>query len=137
VSEDNVQTVQTIYEAFGRGDLPAILEKLDPDVVWDHDGHSWGIPWYEPRTGRDDVTKFFGALADGLVIHRLDPTNILVGGDQGAVGMDFESEVKGTGRNLRDTEIHLWTFGGDGLITRFAHVVDRHPHAAGVRGQQP
>jgi ketosteroid isomerase-like protein len=137
MSHDNVQTVQSIYEAFGRGDVPAILERLDPNVVWDEDGHSWGIPWYEPRRGRDEVEKFFGELADGLMIHRLDPKNILVGGDQVAVVMDLESEVKGTGHRLSDTEIHLWTFGADGMITRFAHVVDRHAHAAGVRGQEP
>ncbi|MEX0682231.1 MAG: hypothetical protein WD904_06080 [Dehalococcoidia bacterium] len=29
----NVDTVKAMYEAFGRGDIPAILEKLDDNVT--------------------------------------------------------------------------------------------------------
>ena len=32
----NLQTVQDIYAAFGRGDIPAILDELADDVRWDH-----------------------------------------------------------------------------------------------------
>jgi ketosteroid isomerase-like protein len=31
-SEDNVKTITPIYEAFGRGDVPAILAALSDDV---------------------------------------------------------------------------------------------------------
>ena len=31
----NVDTVKEMYEAFGRGDVPAIIEKLDENVEWD------------------------------------------------------------------------------------------------------
>jgi ketosteroid isomerase-like protein len=30
----NVATVQSIYEAFGRGDIPAILDRISDDVIW-------------------------------------------------------------------------------------------------------
>lgn len=33
---DNKQIVQTIYAAFGRGDIPAILEQLDDNVDWEY-----------------------------------------------------------------------------------------------------
>ena len=36
-SDDNVKTVQSIYEAFGRGDLPAILDAVTDDVDWASD----------------------------------------------------------------------------------------------------
>ena len=63
----NQQTVQDIYAAFGRGDIPAILERLADDVRWDHlpDGggaERHGVPWLVARTGRDDVAGFFEAL---------------------------------------------------------------------------
>ena len=32
---DNVTTVNKIYEAFGRGDVPSILSCLADDVAWD------------------------------------------------------------------------------------------------------
>jgi ketosteroid isomerase-like protein len=31
----NLETVQKVYEAFGRGDVPAILDELADDVRWD------------------------------------------------------------------------------------------------------
>jgi uncharacterized protein len=137
MSNVHIATVQSIYEAFGRGDVGYILEQLADDVAWDQDGNSWGIPWYEPRHGRDAVAGFFTALSEGLILHRLEPTNMLVGGNQVAVTLAIETEVKGTGVSTKDLEVHLWTFGDDGKITRFAHILDRHAHAAGVRGDKP
>jgi ketosteroid isomerase-like protein len=31
----NLATVQSIYEAFGKGDIPAILEVLADDIEWE------------------------------------------------------------------------------------------------------
>jgi hypothetical protein len=36
---------------------------------------------------------------------------------------------KKTGRHLTDFEVRIGTFGPDGLVTRFVHVVDRHAQA--------
>lgn len=137
MSEANVETVQGIYEAFGRGDVPAILGALAEDVIWDHDTPSWGLPWYEPRTGRNGVGEFFGALAAGLVIHSMEPTNVLVGANLVGVVLKISVEVMGTGIVDDDIEIHLWTFDDAGQVCRFAHVVDRHPMVARFRGQTP
>jgi ketosteroid isomerase-like protein len=32
---DNVRTIAAIYEALGRGDVPAILERMADDVEWE------------------------------------------------------------------------------------------------------
>ena len=135
MSDRNVQTVRTIYEAFGRGDVPAILETLADDIVWDHDTPSFGLPWYQPRNGKAEVPGFFGALMENAVLTTFEPRNFLAGGDEVAVVVRYAMEVKSTGRALpEDTEIHLWTFGADGKIVRFAHVVDRHAQWAAYNG---
>ena len=41
---DNVGTVGDIYAAFGRGDVPWILEHLADDVSWDEDVRDAGLP---------------------------------------------------------------------------------------------
>ena len=45
----NVATVQKIYEAFGKGDVPAILAVLADDVEWesweDNSSVKAGVPW--------------------------------------------------------------------------------------------
>lgn len=135
MSDRNVQTVRGIYEAFGRGDVPAILATLADDVVWDHDTPSFGLPWYTPRNGSADVPGFFEDLMGNVVLTTFEPRNFLAGGDEVAVVVRFAMEVKSTGRALpEDTEIHLWTFGADGKIVRFAHVVDRHAQWAAYNG---
>ena len=30
----NVQLARDVYDAFGRGDIPAVLEMMDPDIEW-------------------------------------------------------------------------------------------------------
>lgn len=134
MSEHHVTIVQGIYESFGQGDFPAILDKLSDDVCWDHDGDSWGLPWYEARTGREGVAAFFPAVMEGLVLHRLDPVNFLTGGSQVAVVIEVEAEVKGAGGVKTEQEIHLWTFDDAGKICRFAHVIDRHWQVSQYRG---
>src|SRR4051812_49666848 len=84
---DNIRTVQRIYEAFGRGDIPAILAELADDVVWEtYQGSAQdaGVPWLVRREGRDAVAGFFAALEE-TDLHRLEPLNFLAGGDQVAV----------------------------------------------------
>jgi uncharacterized protein len=79
----NIETVQEMYAAFGRGDVPAILEHLADDVRWDHwpDGSGAqrrGVPWLAARTGRDEVAGFFESLS-ALEIHGFAPRAFLEG----------------------------------------------------------
>jgi ketosteroid isomerase-like protein len=119
----NIDTLKTIYDCFGRGDLPGILARFAPDIEWEHD---WGIappPLYTPRRGRDEVPKFFSMLADYEFV-RFEPIAFLEGGNLVAVPIHLELRVKATGKLIRDLEAHLWTFGNDGLITRLRHLAD-------------
>jgi uncharacterized protein len=122
---NHVESVQAIYDAFGRGDVPAILGYLADDVVWDEDAPSYGIPIYEPGVGKEHVKRFFEAL-QGLEYLRFEPTNWLSGGNQVAVPINAQVRVKATGKVAEALEIHLWTFGDDGKVSRFFNCIDRH-----------
>lgn len=122
---DHVKTVQVVYEAFGRGDVPTILDQLADDVVWDQDAPGYGVDIYEPGAGKPHVERFFAALA-GVEFIRFEPTNFLSGGDQVAVPIEVEVRVRSTGNVVKALEVHLWTFGPDGKVTRFFHAIDRH-----------
>jgi uncharacterized protein len=120
-----VESVQAIYEAFGRGDVGAILDRLADDVEWDQDAPGYGIPIYEPGVGKEHAARFFEAT-QGLDFLRFEPTNFLSGGNQVAVPINVEVKVKSTGMIVEALEIHLWTFGDDGKVSRFFHCIDRH-----------
>lgn len=124
----NLQAVQSIYAAFGRGDIPAILSHLHSEVAWDPGMSADGPPWLRPRTGRADVANFFATLA-ALDFKKFEPKALLDGGDCVMALIDIEFVVKATGRVIReDEEAHVWHFNGDGLVTVFRHKVDTHQH---------
>ena len=131
----NVQKVQSVYEAFGRGDIPAILAVLAEDVEWEYGMSDAGVPWLQRRQGRADVQKFFQSLA-GLQITRFEPKTLLESGNVVVALIDVTLVVKATGRTIsEEDEAHIWHFGGDGLVERFCHKVDTHQHWAAVHGK--
>lgn len=128
----HVETVQQIYGCFGKADIPGILARLDPAIEWEHDWGDETLKWYRPRRGRHAVAGFFDALADFDFV-RFAPRAFLADGDLVAVPIDIELVVKLTGRRIRDLEFHLWTFGANGLATRFRHLVDTLQFANATR----
>lgn len=134
----NVDTVQEIYAAFGRGDIGAILERLADDVRWDE----WpatsrteeAIPYLATRVGRDAVSAFFGEITEALEFERFEPSAFLASDDQVAAVINVTLAVKSTGTRVEDSEIHLWTFGTDGKIVALRHFLDTLQHAEANRG---
>lgn len=122
----HVATVQEIYDAFGRGDVPVILDHLADDVAWDEDAPAYGVPFYEPGSGKEHARRFFEIVEEELEFVRFEPLNFLTGGDQVGVPIRIEARVNATGKTFQALEVHLWTFDGDGKVTRFFHCIDRH-----------
>jgi hypothetical protein len=83
------------------------------------------VPIFEPGAGKQHAGRFFEALQD-LEFLRFEPTNFMSGGDQVAVPINVTVRVKATGNVVEALEMHLWTFGADGQVTRFFHCIDRH-----------
>jgi ketosteroid isomerase-like protein len=118
------ETVQEMYAAFGSGDVPAILERLDPNIEWEYDASPTEVPWLQPRHGRAGATEFFTSLGE-LEIHRFEPKAILAEGNLVVVLVDLEATVRKTGIRVEELdEVHIWQFGDDGLVTRFRHRCD-------------
>jgi ketosteroid isomerase-like protein len=59
----NVETVQAIYQAFGRGDVATILDWLDDAVEWETTVPVSDVPWLHARRGRANIVGFFESLA--------------------------------------------------------------------------
>lgn len=124
----NIATVQSIYAAFGRGDIPAILEHLADDVIWEYDKTEAEVPWLVPRRGRAVVAKFFEALA-ALDFQKFEPKTLLESGNTVVSLNDVAFTVRSTGKSVvEEDEVHIWNFGPDGRVTRFCHKTDTHRH---------
>ena len=121
MSEENVNVAEQTYEAFGRGDVPAVLENFQPDVEW-HAAE--GLPWGGVHNGRDAVAQdVFGALMaafDDFALHLerfVDSDDFVV-----ALGR-YSGKGKQGGKPLDAAFAHVWEFE-DGKLKRFQHHTD-------------
>jgi SnoaL-like domain len=74
VSADaNIKTITGIYEAFGRGDVAAILDAVTDDVDWAAEAVSSAAPWYGVRHGRDAVAAFFADFGSAMEVEEFSP----------------------------------------------------------------
>ncbi len=128
-----VQTVQHIYTAFGRGDIPAILACLADDVEWEYGAFPNPVPWLQPRKGRAQVPGFFEALA-AVDFHVFQPLKVL-GDDSTAIGLvRLEATVRATGKRVvEEGEVHIFHFDAQGRVQRFRHAADTWQHAMALR----
>jgi ketosteroid isomerase-like protein len=129
----NRDRVQAIYEAFGRGDVPSILEAVSDDVDWEYAGATDQVPWLVHRRGRAGVGKFFEALG-ALDIKRFVPHTLLAAQDTVVALIELEATVKTTGKAIDNPEeIHVWHFDRAGKVVRFRHALDTAQHVAACR----
>lgn len=130
---NNLQTINNIYEAFGKGDIPFIINCLADDVEWeqwaDNSAQKAGVPWMQAQQGKAGAMEFFKTLGQ-LVIKEFSVLSVMGNENQVAAEFVIEAEVPATGGSYRDEEIHLWTFNDAGKITRLRHYIDTAKHMA-------
>ena len=136
-STANLATVTDIYAAFGRGDVPTILDKIAPNCRWEawenNRAQRQGVPTLQARTGPAGVGAFFSVVGE-LQIHDFQVLDMLAGGRQVAVEVVIEFSTPSGGRS-RDEELHLWTFDEHQQVVRMRHYVDTAKHIAAFAGE--
>ncbi len=118
MSNDNAELLRGTYEAFGRGDIPAVMGVLDEDI-------EWNVPAVLPHAmdvrGRDEVEAFFQKLASTWDEFGLELDDLVASGDRVcAIG-----RAQGTldGGQASYGFVHAWTVR-DGVCVRFDEYVD-------------
>lgn len=125
----NVPTIQGLYAAFERGDVPEVLSHMAEDIEWEYFPLSVDVPWLRSYRGRAEVPKFFQTIGSGFDFHRFEPKTFLENGNVVVVLIDVDFTVKATGHRIQEEdEVHIWRFDDAGRITRFAHKLDTHRH---------
>jgi len=120
---DAISVVQEVYGAFGRGDIPAILGKLAPDVVWAVEGREGDYPTFGTRHGPEGALAFFQALGVTEDITAFEPETFHPSGDavlvQGRIGLT----LKANGKTLDYPWVHIFTVR-DGMVANFRELYD-------------
>lgn len=124
----NTKTIKEMYEAFGRGDIPAIMEKLSDSIEWDYSGNTAEVPWFRHRHGKSEVAGFFESLKD-LQFNKFEPKEFLEGENIVVSILDIDLVVKLNGKRIVEEDAaHIWRFNSDGKIVSFRHGVDTYQH---------
>lgn len=139
VAVGNVDTIKSAFEAFGRGDIPAVLATIADDVAWEHwepenAAQAAGVPWLARRTGKQEAAGFFQTLASELEFHAFEPLAFMEGDGRVAVLLRIDVTARATGRRIVEEEMHLYTFGADGRIAAMRHYLDTAKHVAAHSG---
>lgn len=128
MSNDNAELLRSTYEAFGRGDIPAVIGVLDENIVWNAPAV---LPHAMAVNGRDDVGKFFQNLASTWEEFSLEVDDLVASGDRvcaiGRAGGTLKGEQASYGF------VHAWTVR-DGVLVRFDEYVDPSPELLGRQG---
>jgi ketosteroid isomerase-like protein len=123
----NLETVKKIYEAFGTGDIPFILEQLDENIAWeswaDNSAQTADVPWLKARNSKEGVLEFF-QIVNTLGVKDFQVLSLMEGENKIAAEIVIETEF------YRDEEMHLWTFNSEGKLVHFRHYVDTAKHIA-------
>jgi ketosteroid isomerase-like protein len=121
MSEANVRVAQQTYDAFGRGDVPAVLENFHTDVEW-HAAE--GLPWGGVHNGREAVAqRVFGSLMASFDDFSVNPERFVASEDVVVVLGRYAGKGKESGRPLDAAFAHVWEFE-DGKLKRFYHHTD-------------
>ena len=120
--QTNVDATQRAYEAFGRGDIPAMLEGLTDDVEWTLPGPPV-LPWAGTHRGREGVAQFFSLLEENLEFEQFEIREFVAQGDTVVVLGYERCLVKPTGRTFEQEWAHVYTFA-NGKVSRGRFIED-------------
>ena len=110
-AEQNVATVKTMYEAFGRGDVEAILACVTDDVDWATDAAIPSAPWYGPKRGKAELPSFFEGIAKTGPVTEFTPVSFASNDDGDVhVFLRYAFTVEATGKEVAMNLHHYWRF---------------------------
>lgn len=112
MSDANIAIVKDIYAAFSRGDVNAIMQHISDEL----EGFGvvtaqQSVPWHIQITKKQDVPKFFQAIAESSEFSRFEPRDFAGGGAYVYCTISFDVTFRRNGKKLTvDNVMHRFKF---------------------------
>lgn len=121
---DNVSLLKSLYEAFGRGDVPNVLGAMSHDIKWyqaeSHPYRPSGEAWTGPNAVLNNLFMKLATEWEGFTVH---PKSFYGAGDSVIVEGRYTGKHIATGKSMDAQVCHVWDVK-DGKVTRFQQYVD-------------
>lgn len=121
------EVIQSLYDAFARGDAGFVLGLLADDVRWmEAEGSPMASanPYSSPQQVGEGV---FGRLLSIFDDYAATPDEILADGERVVAFGRYTAVHKTTGEKLDAPFVHSWTLSG-GKVTAFQQYTDTEQH---------
>lgn len=121
----NRETVEAVYESFAKGDIPAVLAVMSPEIRWtEAEGGPYGGVSIGPGAVLENVFMKLGGEWDGFsaVAHEF-----VADGDTVVALGDYGGTYKATGKPFKAPFAHVWKFR-DGKAVSFQQHTDTAVH---------
>ena len=105
-----IDTIGRVYEAFGRGDIPAILGDMTDDVDWAAETMSSAAPWYGVRHGKDEVSAFFNEFGSTMEVQEFTPLAFAANDTDVFTLVRMRARARNTGRTMVNNVHHFFRF---------------------------
>ena len=117
----NLKLVQSVYDAFGKGDIPTVLGSLSPEVQWtEAEGFPYGGTYVGPDAVLEGVFMRLGTEWEGF---SAVPEEFIDGGETVVALGKYGGTYKATGKSFQANFAHVWKVR-EGQAVRFIQYVD-------------
>jgi ketosteroid isomerase-like protein len=120
----NKEIVQTAFDNFSKGNIPAILEVLSDDVTWEFNGPSI-LPFAGLRKGKEGALDFFMQLSTSSDVTSFIPKEYIAEGDRVIALGEATATAKQTGKTAHNRWVMAWTFK-EGKVTHYHNYSDTY-----------
>jgi uncharacterized protein len=132
MNSEHVAVVRQVYDAFARGDVPAVLATFDAQIDW-REAEGYAYADGNPYIGPDAVLQgVFGRLMADFDGFTVTPQEFLATPDAVVTLGRYTGTHKGSGRPLDAQFAHVWRVH-DGKIHRFQQYTDTAQFGAVTR----
>jgi ketosteroid isomerase-like protein len=123
LSQQNLEIVRSLYAAFAKGDVPAVLGVLAPNLEWreaDNFIYADGNPYVGPAAVLQGVFLRLATEWNGFAAV---PQQFFDAGGAVIVSGRYTGAYKATGKKIDAQFAHHWTLE-DGKVTHFQQYTD-------------
>lgn len=120
--QQNIELVKKGYEAFGKGDIPALTKLFAEDIKW-RVPEVENSPFTGKYDGREAVEGFFALLGETEDFTHFAPREYIAQNDKVVVLGSMTATVRETSREYKSDWVHIFTVK-DGKIADFLEFFD-------------
>ncbi len=133
MSNANIILIQSLYAAFGRGDVAGLIAGLTPDIDWQTIGAAKDYPTFGNRKGAAAVQQFFKQVAENEEFSDFSPREFYAADDKVFALGTYAGKIKKTGKPFGGEWVHVFTVTG-GKVAKFREHTDTAQFVDGYRG---